>query len=114
MSRLSRRIRECETAIDTDRRNMAAATTQLRAGIHRRMSRPSILLAFFGGGLALGFLSGARKTSDTASSTVASPRVASPWSSMGTRLARDVLWPVGISALQVQLARLLGSDTQRR
>lgn len=114
MSRLSRRIRECETAIGADRRNMATAMVELRAGTHRRISRPSVLCAFFGAGLALGLVSGGRRSSRTASSAVASPRAASPWPSMATRLARDVLWPVGIGALQAQLGRLLGSDAQRR
>lgn len=114
MSRLSDGIRECEAAIGADRRNMAAAMAELRAGTRRRMSRPSVLCAFFGGGLALGFVSGGRQASRTASGVVASPRVASPWTSMATRFARDVLWPVGIGALQVQLGRLLGGDAQRR
>ncbi|MDN5848835.1 MAG: hypothetical protein L0H63_04235 [Nitrococcus sp.] len=114
MSRLSRRIRECEIAIGADRRNMAAAMLELRAGIPHRLSRPRVLFACFGGGLALGFLSGGRRPSRAAASDVAPPRAASPWPSMATRLARDVLWPVGVGALQMQLGRLLGSDAQRR
>ena len=112
MSRLSRRIREREAAIDADRRHMAAAVAELRAGVRRRLSSPGALCAAFGGGLVLGAVSAGRTRSRAARNAVSpeagSPRVASPRAaSMAMRLAREVLWPIGVGALQAQLGRLL-------
>lgn len=112
MSRLSRRIREHEAAIGADRRHMAAAVAELRAGVRRRISSPGALCAAFGGGLVLGVVSAGRARSRAARSAVSpqagSPRVASSRGApMVIRLAREVLWPIGVGALQAQLGRLL-------
>lgn len=123
MSRLSRRIREREAAIGADRRKMAAAVTGLRSGMRRRMSRPSTLCAAFGGGLVLGWVrGGGRAPSRTAPSAGLSQATSSSRGvPMATRLAREVLWPLGVGALRAQLSRLLteddaqpDGDTQRR
>lgn len=123
MSRLSRRIREREVAIGVDRRNIAAAVTELRVGVRRRLSSPSTLCAVFGGGLVLGWISGGREPSRAVpaaeSSQAAPPR--SRAASMTTRLAREVLWPIGVGALRVQLKQFLAeteaqpkTEVQRR
>lgn len=109
MSRLSRRIRDREAAIGAHRRTMAAAVGELRAGMRRRLGRPSTLCAAFGGGLALGWVSGGRgsRAAPTAAPAHAASAHATP---MATRLMREVLWPLGVGALRVQLNRFLAND----
>ena len=113
MGRLSRRIREREAAIDADRRNIATAVALLRIGARRRAASPSALGAAFGGGLLAGWLTGGRASSRARRA----PARESPHrkSRIG-RFAREVLWPLGVSVLRVQLGRLLldGGDPQRR
>ncbi len=101
MRRLSRKIREHEAAIGADCRHLATAVTALRAGIRRNAGSLRALGAAFGGGLVLGLLKGGR----------ASARVDSPSGAvLGERFAREVLWPLGMRALRVQLDRRLRDD----
>ncbi|MCO6439806.1 MAG: hypothetical protein J5I81_01705 [Nitrococcus mobilis] len=108
MRRLSRKIREREAAIEVDRRHLATAVAALRAGTRRRAGSPSALGVAFGGGLALGLLKGGRATAYADSPNGAA---------LARRFAREVLWPLGMSALRVQLGRRLlddGAAPQRR
>lgn len=118
MSQLSRRIREREAAIEADRYDIAAAITGLRTGVRRRISSPGALYAAFGGGLVLGWVSGGGRSSSRGRAAPSSDSSAPRTESITARLAREVLWPVGIGALQLQLRQLLTgadtADTQRR
>ncbi|WP_156777012.1 hypothetical protein [Nitrococcus mobilis] len=107
MRRLSRRIRECEAAIGVDRRNLATAVSALRAGVRRRAGSPRALGVAFGGGLVLGLFEGGRVSAHANFPSSAS---------MVKRFAREALWPLGMSALRVQLRRVLddGAAAQRR
>lgn len=104
MRSLRRAIREREAAIGADRRLVAAAVSELRAGLRRRAAKPTVLCAFFGGGVMMGYFS-------VKGRNYTGPAV------MVSRLTRDVVWPVVMGMLRVRLGNLLfpgGGDQSRR
>lgn len=113
MRSLRRAIQEREAAIGADRRLVAGAAIDLRAGVRRQAAKPAVVCAFFGGGIVMGYFSGKVR----ARPGPAVGRGHSRPAVMVSRITWDVLWPVVVGMLRVRLGNLLfpsGGDQSRR